>query len=317
MRIKTTLLFSIAFALFMLSFGADRALAVRRIVTPDGMCDGKVVTVFFTTIQAAVDAAGNGDRIEICPGTYNEAVTVNKSRLKIEGKNRVDDVAPTTLDGQNALGVGIIILGDLFNVTIDDLIIRNYTEAAIKVVDGPTRRIHVEDCAFHDNTEGVIIESTDQVHAFSRVRRSVFTGTTGTNIRFENCTNGRVQRTDIDGGEIGIHFLANINSTNLVNNRMLVNEIRNAQLAGIRVEAEDGGALQTPNATRAIVEDTTSGPGILFITQGSGTIDRAKILRSDVTCSPPATNEGIVLDEGVPGSISRAITRNNTTTDCL
>lgn len=48
----------------------------------------------YATIQSALDAAGNGDVVKICPGNYNEAVTVpnGKDGLTIEGStgNRGD-----------------------------------------------------------------------------------------------------------------------------------------------------------------------------------------------------------------------------------
>ena len=39
----------------------------------------------YSTIQAAVDAAGNGDTIEIAAGTYREQVTVDGKNITIHG----------------------------------------------------------------------------------------------------------------------------------------------------------------------------------------------------------------------------------------
>ena len=39
----------------------------------------------YSTIQAAVDAAGNGDTIEIAAGTYREQVTVNGKDITLHG----------------------------------------------------------------------------------------------------------------------------------------------------------------------------------------------------------------------------------------
>jgi len=33
----------------------------------------------FPTVQAAIDAASNASRVKVCPGTYPEQVTINKS----------------------------------------------------------------------------------------------------------------------------------------------------------------------------------------------------------------------------------------------
>ncbi len=51
----------------------------------------------FTTIQAAVNAAHNGDQIRVDPGTYQEQVTINKS-IDLEGTgNATTILAPTNL----------------------------------------------------------------------------------------------------------------------------------------------------------------------------------------------------------------------------
>lgn len=77
------------------------------------------------TLTAAVSAAGNGDTILICPGTYNEAVTVNKDNLTLGAStgNRADvtlssSAIPLSLTGQN--------------LTIRDLTVRSSNSQAIK-----------------------------------------------------------------------------------------------------------------------------------------------------------------------------------------
>src|SRR5690242_15983725 len=64
----------------------------------------RVLTVPGTnaTIQGAVDAAGPGDLILISPGTYNEAVRVEKDDLTIRGTDR----NAVVLDGQDTLNSG-------------------------------------------------------------------------------------------------------------------------------------------------------------------------------------------------------------------
>jgi hypothetical protein len=42
-------------------------------------------TAAYTTIGAAITAANAGDTVEVCPGTYPEAVTINKANLKLIG----------------------------------------------------------------------------------------------------------------------------------------------------------------------------------------------------------------------------------------
>ena len=42
-------------------------------------------TATFTSINAAIAAASPGDTIQVCPGTYNEQVNINKNDLKLRG----------------------------------------------------------------------------------------------------------------------------------------------------------------------------------------------------------------------------------------
>jgi hypothetical protein len=76
----------------------------------------------YPTIQAAVDAAGEGDLVLIAPGTYNEAVDVVTNNLTIRGLDR-DGVV---LDGQLELDNGIRVLGAT-GVAVENLTAVNYT----------------------------------------------------------------------------------------------------------------------------------------------------------------------------------------------
>ena len=48
----------------------------------------------FTSIQAAVNAAGPGDKVTVCPGTYNEQVTIGagKDGLRVESQKPLEAV---------------------------------------------------------------------------------------------------------------------------------------------------------------------------------------------------------------------------------
>src|SRR5262245_12291632 len=66
------------------------AQAATLMVDVDGQAsatDCNALTVAFTTIQAAVNAAAPGDTIFVCPGVYSEQVVVPSSRgnLTIRG----------------------------------------------------------------------------------------------------------------------------------------------------------------------------------------------------------------------------------------
>ncbi len=91
---------------------------------PAGPADDGVLDVpgEFETIQAAVDAASDGDLVLIAPGTYFEAVDVTTDNLTIRGLDR-DGVV---LDGELELDNGIRVLG-ANGVAIENLTAINYT----------------------------------------------------------------------------------------------------------------------------------------------------------------------------------------------
>ena len=95
-------------------FVAGPAAATTRLVDSDGMatvanCDAGAPGSAYTTIQAAITAATAGaDTIRVCPGTYAELVTVNKSLVLQGPKSGVDarDPSRTGLPATEAVVVG-------------------------------------------------------------------------------------------------------------------------------------------------------------------------------------------------------------------
>lgn len=105
-------------------YPADKPLpgsgAVRE-VSPTG----------YATIQAAVNAAQEGDTILIHPGTYNERVDVkrDKAGLRIRGVDRNTVI----LDGQNSKEIGFEITAD--RVMVENLTVHNYIDHGIRWKD--------------------------------------------------------------------------------------------------------------------------------------------------------------------------------------
>ena len=83
----------------------------------------------YTTIQAAIDAAADGDVIEVGPGTYNEAVIINKPNLTIRS---TAGAATTIIDVPfGTLTTGVKVLANMGVVTFDGFTVKNFTEGGI------------------------------------------------------------------------------------------------------------------------------------------------------------------------------------------
>ncbi len=90
-------------------------------------------TAAYTTINAAVAAALPGDTIQVCAGTYNENVTVDKAGLTLKGAQAGNAVAgrafasasESTVDGVNPTAGIATFTVTAANVTIDGFSITN------------------------------------------------------------------------------------------------------------------------------------------------------------------------------------------------
>lgn len=84
----------------------------------------------FATIQAAIDAAVDGDIIEVAAGTYSEALTLNKPNITIRS---TAGAGLTILDvPAGSLPRGVVVSGtNLGTVTFDGFTVKNFTEGGI------------------------------------------------------------------------------------------------------------------------------------------------------------------------------------------
>ena len=95
----------------------------------------------YPTIQAAVDAAAEGDTILVAPGVYSENVVVSTSRLALRGAGPVSPVERpgvgagenVVLDGTDlgGIGIGIHVRGasaaePVIGVEVSQLEVRNF-----------------------------------------------------------------------------------------------------------------------------------------------------------------------------------------------
>lgn len=60
-----------------------------------GQPDTSCATAAYSSIQAAVSAIGGGHRVFVCPGTYNEQVTISTSNVELQGYGTSSVIDPT------------------------------------------------------------------------------------------------------------------------------------------------------------------------------------------------------------------------------
>src|SRR6202158_207087 len=126
MRKSVFFLLSVSFLVPRMAAAAE---AEDRDHKPDLLVDDDKVqcpAATFTSIQAAIDAANPGDLIRVCPGTYREQLSIDKS-LSIEGDNGAI-VLPTnmTVNATGSSGTPIaaaILVKEAAHVEIEGLIV--------------------------------------------------------------------------------------------------------------------------------------------------------------------------------------------------
>ena len=75
---------------FMAMFGLAVATTVTAATLTVGNASSLPCTGTFPTIQSAIIAANPGDTISVCPGTYNESVTIDRTLTLLGAQNGVD-----------------------------------------------------------------------------------------------------------------------------------------------------------------------------------------------------------------------------------
>src|SRR5215210_2212718 len=113
---------TIAVAVLMLAF-AQPAAADRKLVVDKDKAECR--NAKYTSIQAAVTAAGAGDRIVVCPDTYIEHVTIAtpaKNGVTLTAKGPLGSVV---VDGANTLMHGFE-LTDVTGVVITGFLVKRY-----------------------------------------------------------------------------------------------------------------------------------------------------------------------------------------------
>ena len=137
----------------------------------------------YPTIQAAVNAAGAGDIIEVGSGTYPENVIVNKT-VTIKG----DSATTTIVDGG---GKDMVFNVQEDNVELSDLTIRNGGSYSGVTIYDPYNGLTIRNTRVIDNAVGVVISgSYDSYINDNTIEDSVFINNQmySINVRFTSNT---------------------------------------------------------------------------------------------------------------------------------
>src|SRR5690349_7939976 len=94
-----TILLLLMLAGLMAGASRNTSAAATLIVDDDLSCAGAT----HASIQAAVNAAAPGDTVRVCPGTYAETVTINKTLTLLGARNGVDARTRAAAPGQESV----------------------------------------------------------------------------------------------------------------------------------------------------------------------------------------------------------------------
>ena len=99
----------------------------KKVSLPASKGERSVVVKPGESIQAAVERAATGCRIEVLPGVYQESIVVDKSGINLVGV-QVNGERPI-LDGENRLGDAVHGCGDQF--LMEGFLVRNYIGSGV------------------------------------------------------------------------------------------------------------------------------------------------------------------------------------------
>ena len=143
------------------------------------------VPAYYSTIQAAIDAAETGDTVWVAAGTYTENLTTYRKRFNLRGAGK----GRTTISGTIRISEGA-------DVSIEALTIRNggiYATqalaviASVEVLDSPGVGVWMEECRNMTLTDNDVARSQRE-----GVRVDASAGTIGSSRMTNNATDGIV-----------------------------------------------------------------------------------------------------------------------------
>jgi parallel beta-helix repeat protein len=253
------------------------------------------------SIQAAIDEAGPGARIEIQPGVYREALVISKPGIRLAGVGNGDVVVENP--GNQANGISVTDAGD--GVQLDNLVVRGFGENGVLLdhVNGfsltritakdngeyglfPVFSTHgrIQSCTAsgHEDT-GIYVGQSTEVTIENNV---AFANVNG--IEVENSSDVRVRHNDAHGNTAGIVVV-------------LLPGLPTKSSAGVTVSDNDVRDNNLPNAAEDGFEAVVpAGTGILVIGVDRVTVENNEV-RGNQFVGIGVANTGLIAQlAGVP-----------------
>ncbi|HDS44945.1 MAG TPA: hypothetical protein ENN68_02415 [Methanomicrobia archaeon] len=112
---------------------------------------------YYLTIQDAIDNASAGDTLIVCPGTYNENILINKSRLTIQS-----DAGPAqTIIKSASVNLDVVTIKDATEVTLEGFTIRDAWGGTADVAG-----IFMDNVSTSTIANNVVMNITDRIDAY-------------------------------------------------------------------------------------------------------------------------------------------------------
>lgn len=194
-----------------LTLGSASALAATRWVNDTGTPSAPGSSCSdpgYKSIQAAINAADDDDKIFVCQGTYTEQLDINGKSLKIRARDNVEDVIVQSPDVLNSIG-GLKSIVTIRGSSSDEVKFKGFT------VRGGIPGCNTIDAGFfvRDSAKGIIA-----LNHIEDVRNQPFAGGCGT----------------ASAVRIGSDALGTSGQATVVNN-----DISGYQRAGVTVDRHD------------------------------------------------------------------------------
>lgn len=201
----------IACIMIITVFSVSNPIAMNAAASPATLHVGGTGSGNYTSIQAAINAASNGDTIFIHSGTYTENIVVNKI-VTLKGANKQN----TVIDG-GSIGNVVTITSDWVNLT--DFTITKGSGRGV-VVQSASDHCRIENNIIIDNVNrGIQVGSNCDFNLFAN--NFIDNQTWGINLANNN-DNNTIQDNIINNSQLGIYFYSN-NNDNIIRRNTITN----------------------------------------------------------------------------------------------